>query len=105
MKTKFLWIPCLWTLFAACHQKEQIVHPQLKRLTHFPQTHHDIDADYSPDGTKIVFASDRLSSDGSLDLFVMNADGSNIQRIATGNCMTPNWGPKGPRKNNSTFVA
>jgi Tol biopolymer transport system component len=66
---------------------------QLKHLTHFPQTHHDGDARYSPDGTKIVFASDRLTSDGSLDLFVMTADGSNIQRIAI-NCVTPTWGSK-----------
>jgi Tol biopolymer transport system component len=65
--------------------------------------HHDIPGTYSPDGTKIVFASDRLSNDFSLDLFIMNADGSNIHRIASGltpggcpdtNCVTPSWGPK-----------
>jgi Tol biopolymer transport system component len=75
----------------------------LKRLTHLARTHHDIDAGYSPDGKRIVFASDRLSSDASLDLFTMNPDGSHIERIATGltvggcpsdNCLTPNWGPK-----------
>jgi TolB protein len=65
--------------------------------------HHDLYPVYSPDGTKIVFASDRLSLDASLDLFTMNADGTNIERIATGltvggcpsqNCVTPSWGPK-----------
>jgi TolB protein len=75
----------------------------LAALTHLSHLHHDVGAGYSPDGTKIVFGSDRLSTDASLDLFVMDADGSNIQRIATGltvggcpsgNCLTPNWGPK-----------
>jgi TolB protein len=75
----------------------------LAALTHLSRLHHDVGAGYSPDGTKIVFGSDRLSTDASLDLFVMDADGSNIQRIATGltvggcpsgNCLTPNWGPK-----------
>ena len=64
---------------------------------------HDASENYSPDGTQIVFASDRLSTDGSLDIFTMNADGSNLVRIATGvtvggcpddNCVTPAWGRK-----------
>jgi Tol biopolymer transport system component len=55
---------------------------------------------YSPDGTKIVFASSRIDP-GSLDLYVMNANGSNITAIATGltvggcgdgNCVEPSWG-------------
>ncbi len=63
----------------------------------------DCAAHWSPDGTKIVFPSDRLSNDLSLDLFTMNADGSGIHRIASGltvggcpdsNCVTPSWGPK-----------
>ncbi len=74
----------------------------IRRLTN-SGGHHDLYPVYSPDGTKIVFASDRLSSDTSLDVFTMNADGSNIQRIATGltvggcptqQCVTPSWGPK-----------
>jgi Tol biopolymer transport system component len=74
----------------------------IRRLTN-SGGHHDLDPGYSPDGTKIVFASDRLSSDTSLDLFTMNSDGSNIKRIATGltvggcpsqNCVSPSWGPK-----------
>ncbi|HEV2723011.1 MAG TPA: hypothetical protein VGV10_00100, partial [Thermoleophilaceae bacterium] len=42
--------------------------------------------DWSPDGTKIVYTSFRLSSPGSPpngDVFVMNADGSNQTRITT----------------------
>jgi len=64
---------------------------------------HDVSAAYSPDGSRIVFASDRLSSDGSLDLFIMKADGSDMHRILTGitvggcpddGCVMPAWGRK-----------
>jgi Tol biopolymer transport system component len=75
----------------------------LTKLSDPGKGHHDIPGTYSPDGTKIVFASDRLSNNLSLDLFIMNADGSGIHRIASGltvggcpdgNCVTPSWGPK-----------
>jgi Tol biopolymer transport system component len=75
----------------------------LDRLTNPGKGHVDLPGTYSPDGTKIVFPSDRLSGNQSLDLFVMNADGSGIHRIASGltvggcpdgNCVTPSWGPK-----------
>jgi Tol biopolymer transport system component len=64
---------------------------------------HDVSPASSPDGSRVVFASDRLSSDASLDLFTMKADGSDMQRILTGitvggcpdgNCVTPAWGRK-----------
>jgi Tol biopolymer transport system component len=66
---------------------------------------HDGWPNFSPSKQKIVFTSDRLSSDGSLDIFTMNADGSGIKRIATGvtvggcgdqNCVNPAWG-RAPR--------
>jgi Tol biopolymer transport system component len=44
----------------------------------------DLPYGYSPDGAKIVFVSDRMSSDGSLDLYTANSDGGNIKRIAAG---------------------
>jgi Tol biopolymer transport system component len=74
----------------------------LKQLTH-AGNHQDLFPSYSPDGTKIVFDSDRLSSNQSRDLFTMHTDGSHIKRIATGltkggcpdgNCVTPSWGAK-----------
>jgi PKD repeat protein len=51
---------------------------------------------WSPDGTRIAFASDR---DGLLDLYVMNPDGSNVVRINTGAGMAwaPTWSPDGSR--------
>ena len=49
---------------------------------------------YSPDASQIVFNSDR---GGSQQLYVMNADGSEIQRISFGQGKygTPVWSPRG----------
>jgi serine/threonine protein kinase len=44
----------------------------------------DYDPAWSPDGTKIIFVSDR---DGNGELYVMNADGSNLTRLTN----TPEW--------------
>lgn len=47
---------------------------------------------WSPKGDKIAFQS--LS--GGWDIFVMNADGSQIQRLtSTGDCESPSWAPNG----------
>jgi len=55
-----------------------------------------IDPDVSPDGTRIAFASARA---GSLDVYVMDADGSNTRRLTTadGNQSQPSWSPDGAR--------
>ncbi len=55
-----------------------------------------IDPDFSPDGTRIAFASART---GSLDVYVMDADGSNTRRVTTadGNQSQPSWSPDGSR--------
>ena len=65
---------------------------QWQRLTTSPGI--DTGGSYSPDGSKIVFESDRS---GAQQLYVMNADGSNQQRISFGNgrYATPAWSPRG----------
>ena len=54
----------------------------------------DVGGSFSPDGGRIVFESDRS---GSQQVYVMNADGSNQQRISFfgGRAATPEWSPRG----------
>jgi len=54
----------------------------------------DTSASYSPDGERIAFESDR---GGRLQIYVMNADGSEPQRISfgDGSYSTPVWSPRG----------
>lgn len=55
----------------------------------------DTSPSFSPDGKKIVFNSDRS---GSQQIYVMNADGSDVQRISFGSdggYATPVWSPRG----------
>ncbi len=62
------------------------------KLTNSPGI--DIGGSYSPDGSKIVFESDRS---GSQQIYVMEADGSNQKRISFfgGRSATPEWSPRG----------
>uniref|UniRef100_Q01RH0 Transcriptional regulatory protein-like protein n=1 Tax=Solibacter usitatus (strain Ellin6076) TaxID=234267 RepID=Q01RH0_SOLUE len=58
-------------------------------------TWRDNNPQYSPDGTKVAFVSDRA---GSLDLWVTNADGSSpFQLTSQGAQSTPRWSPDGRR--------
>ena len=53
----------------------------LTQLTH-ETFHHDVVGGFSPNGKKIVFASDRPYFDNCcFDLFEMNTDGSNVVQI------------------------
>ena len=54
----------------------------------------DTSPSYSPDAAQVVFNSDR---GGSQQLYVMNGDGSNVQRISFGDgrYATPVWSPRG----------
>ena len=81
----------------------------VQRLTHTPVRDASLSLDpfsqfltdnsapeWSPDGQKIVFDSNR---DGKLEIYVMDADGSNVQRL-THNDKTdsrPAWSPDGQR--------
>jgi Tol biopolymer transport system component len=51
---------------------------------------------WSPDGTQMVFSSDRS---GTYQLYVMNADGSDVQRLieSSGEDVRPCWSPDGTK--------
>jgi TolB protein len=63
-----------------------------KRLTSHPAI--DTSPSFSPDAKRVVFNSDR---GGSPQLYIMNADGSNVHRISfgQGKYATPVWSPRG----------
>ena len=58
----------------------------------------DMEPEWSPDGTRIAFASNR---DGiaNLEIYVMNADGSNLTKLTDSaqDDSTPTWSPDGTR--------
>ncbi len=66
----------------------------LRALTHPPFPHADWAGSYSPDGTKIIFNSDRRYDDFCCgDLFTIDADGGNLQRIRLPfDAYDPRWG-------------
>ena len=55
------------------------------------------DPEWSPDGTRIAFVSNRLG--GVFDVWVMNADGTGQTRITqeSGDAEAPSWSPDGGR--------
>jgi Tol biopolymer transport system component len=68
----------------------------LREITHFPVGHQGGAASYSPDGRKIVLVSDLAYPDACCgDLYVMNADGSNLHTIVRNKptVFASDWGP------------
>jgi TolB protein len=57
----------------------------------------DTSPSYSPDGSQVVFTSDRGGGSGRSQIYVMGADGSNPHRISFGDGVysTPVWSPRG----------
>ena len=54
---------------------------------------------WSPDGTRIVFSSDRKGDFTNYQIYVMDADGGNLQRLTENrdNDGVPSWSPDGNR--------
>ena len=71
----------------------------LRALTSGQSTDHS--AEWSPDGTKILFLSERAPRDVTT-MYIMNADGTGIQMVSgdeacTGNVFDARWSPDGSR--------
>jgi Tol biopolymer transport system component len=70
----------------------------LRALTHPPFPHSDWNASYSPDGTRVLFNSDRRYADYCCgDLFTIDAEGGNLQPIRLPfDAYEPRWGSAPP---------
>ena len=67
-----------------------------RKLTNHPRV--DVEPSWSPDGSQIVFISTRNSvkADEFFDLYVIDADGSNVKQITDfGFGTSPRWSPDG----------
>ncbi len=69
---------------------------RLKRLIH--STRNDVNPDFSPDGSRIAFASDRS---GAFEIWMCERDGANPSKITSfqspAGAGTPRWSPDGQR--------
>ncbi len=58
----------------------------------------DRDPAWSPDGGRIVFASERENEEEVYDIYLMNADGSGVEQLTDGcSNYAPAWSPDGDR--------
>jgi TolB protein len=79
----------------------------VKRITN--NTNNDIAPQWSPDGKRIAFASNRdhPGATATRDIYVMNTDGSNVKRITNqdGQIADESWDPQGTRLTYSVIPA
>jgi Tol biopolymer transport system component len=72
----------------------------VRKLTSTPSSYEDERTpDWSPDGRRIVFTSDRDLPIGNLEIYTMNADGTGRRRLTRyiGHDDWPTWSPDGQR--------
>lgn len=69
---------------------------QVQKITNGPSGAMNVEPAISPDGSKIAFSSDRA---GRPMIYIMDIDGSNIQRITMGGDFnsSPSWSPDGKK--------
>jgi len=67
---------------------------EMRRRGFDPTGPHSIYAEWSRDGTRLAFTSDR---DGNREIYVMNVDGSQVERLTTNDAIdtTVRWSPDG----------
>jgi Tol biopolymer transport system component/DNA-binding winged helix-turn-helix (wHTH) protein len=76
--------------------RRDLLHSESPSVELFPSSRTHYDAQYSPDGKRIAFASLRSGVDG---VWISNDDGSNLVQISNPNHMSgsPQWSPDGNR--------
>ena len=76
--------------------RRDLTHPESPPVEIVPATRSQYDAQYSPDGKQIAFASERS---GAQSVWVSSADGSNLVQISNPHdpSGSPHWSPDGKR--------
>ena len=76
--------------------RRDLLHPELPSVELFPSSRTQYDAQYSPDGKHIAFASLRSGVQG---VWLSNDDGSDLVQISNPNHMSgsPRWSPDGSK--------
>jgi Tol biopolymer transport system component/DNA-binding winged helix-turn-helix (wHTH) protein len=76
--------------------RRDLLHPDAQPVEPIPSSRRQSDAQYSPDGKRIVFSSERSGRQG---VWISNDDGSNLVQLSNPNYESgsPQWSPDGSR--------
>ena len=74
--------------------RRDLLHPESPAVELIPSSRSEYDAQYSPDGKRIAFASERSGVQG---VWIANEDGSNLVQISNSAHVSgsPQWSPDG----------